>query len=405
MKLVAVLVALVTLASGGFQGLPRRFAPPSSRPACESPVAFVADPADPSIFYAVEQGGRIRVVRNRVVAEDFLDLRGATVGGGERGLLGMALAPDFPTSGRFFVNFTNTNGDTVVARFSDRSGTVDPASRFDLKWGPERSPVILQPFVEPQRRPSRVRPRWLSLHRAGRRRQRRRSAATAPRTRRRCSARCCGSTSNVPDDHPNGYVVPADNPFLGGTPVAARPEIWSFGWRNPWRYSFDRSALGGTGALVIGDVGQNAGRRSTTSRAGAAAATTAGAIREGAQLNPNLPRRRLPPAYQPLIDPIHEYSHSQGTVGHAAVSSIAALARRRLSWPIFLSPTTSAAACGRSGLTLGPAARRPLPDYRAHRGARRRRSSATSAPSASTSRASSTSSATAAASSCGCSAT
>ena len=56
---------------------------------------------------------------------------------------------------------------------------------------------------------------------------------------------------SVPDDHPNGYVVPADNPFVDGTPVSARPEIWSFGWRNPWRYSFDDPARGGTGALMI----------------------------------------------------------------------------------------------------------------------------------------------------------
>ena len=136
MKLVAVLVAVVTLASGGFQiSPPLRAAVFTS--GLQAPVGFVADPADPSIFYAVEQGGRIRVVRNRVVAEDFLDLRAATVGGGERGLLGMALAPDFAASGRFFVNFTNTNGDTVVARFRRSiAGIADPGSRFDLKWGP-----------------------------------------------------------------------------------------------------------------------------------------------------------------------------------------------------------------------------------------------------------------------------
>ena len=98
----------------------------------QSPIAFVADPANPSIFYAVEQGGRIRVVRNGVVAEDFLDLRAATVGGGERGLLGMAFAPDYAASGRFYVNFTNTNGDTVVARFR-RSPTAHGRSAPALR--------------------------------------------------------------------------------------------------------------------------------------------------------------------------------------------------------------------------------------------------------------------------------
>ena len=63
---------------------------------------------------------------------------------------------------------------------------------------------------------------------------------------------------NVPDADPNGYRVPPSNPFLAGGPAGTRPEIWSFGLRNPWRYTFDDMARGGTGALVLGDVGQGA---------------------------------------------------------------------------------------------------------------------------------------------------
>ena len=63
---------------------------------------------------------------------------------------------------------------------------------------------------------------------------------------------------NVADGDPNGYRVPPDNPFPSGNPLGARPEIWSFGLRNPWRYTFDDPARGGTGALIIGDVGQGA---------------------------------------------------------------------------------------------------------------------------------------------------
>src|SRR5689334_10195831 len=83
----------------------------------DAPVAVVQDPGDRQSFYVVEQGGRIRFVSHRSVAGDFLDLRSAVATGGERGLLGLALAPDFASSGRFFVDFTNPSGDTVIARF------------------------------------------------------------------------------------------------------------------------------------------------------------------------------------------------------------------------------------------------------------------------------------------------
>ena len=82
---------------------------------------------------------------------------------------------------------------------------------------------------------------------------------------------------NVADSHPNGFQVPPNNPFLDGTPIAARPEIWSFGWRNPWRYSFDDFGVGATGALIVGDVGQGAREEIDYEPFGAGAATTAGA--------------------------------------------------------------------------------------------------------------------------------
>jgi hypothetical protein len=97
-------------------------------------VAAVPDPAQPGGVYGVQQDGLIRTVQgSTVLSAPFLDLRWAVAVGGEQGLLGMAFAPD-AAGGRVFVNFTNTNGDTVVARFR-RSGSnplvADPASRFD----------------------------------------------------------------------------------------------------------------------------------------------------------------------------------------------------------------------------------------------------------------------------------
>src|SRR5215211_1124033 len=103
-----------------------------------NPVAFVQDPAERGVQFAVQQNGHIRAVRGATVLDpDFLDLSAAIVSGGEQGLLGLVFAPDTATSGRFFVNFTNRSGDTVISRFRRTSSDVvaDASSRFDLRWG------------------------------------------------------------------------------------------------------------------------------------------------------------------------------------------------------------------------------------------------------------------------------
>lgn len=274
----------------------------------QSPVAFVQDPTDDTRFFAVEQGGRIRLVRDRAVGADFLDLRDVVLSGGERGLLGMALAPDFVESGRFFVNFTDRNGDTVVARFR-RAGAdaADVSSRFDLRWGPDASPVIAQPFSNHNGGHLAFGPDgylYIGLGDGG--------SGHDPNHLAQNPSSLLGKLLridvNVPDGHTAGYVVPNDNPFVTGGPVAARPEIWSFGVRNPWRYSFDAVALGGTGALVMGDVGQASWEEINYEPRGRGGRNYGWRNREGAQ--PNV--QTLPPAYQPLTDPIHQYSHAVG---------------------------------------------------------------------------------------------
>src|SRR4030095_6575955 len=96
------------------------------------------DSSNSSRQFVVEQGGRIRVVENgTVLLTDFLNLSGSVSCCGERGLLGMGLSPDCGTSGRFFVNFTNSAGHTVIARFVRSAGNpavADAPSRFDLQW-------------------------------------------------------------------------------------------------------------------------------------------------------------------------------------------------------------------------------------------------------------------------------
>src|SRR4029453_18514176 len=109
-----------------------------------SPLAVVQDPADRNTQFVIQQNGRIRVVQlGAVLATDFLDVSGSIVAGGEQGLLGLAFPPDPSTSGRFFVNFTNRSGDTVVARFRRSSPVVaDAGSRFDLGWGVAVGPGV-----------------------------------------------------------------------------------------------------------------------------------------------------------------------------------------------------------------------------------------------------------------------
>ena len=114
----------------------------------QSPVAFVQDPTDRNVQLVVQQAGRIRVVRDGAIAgNDFLNLTSSVSCCGERGLLGLAFAPDYASSGRFYVNFTNTAGNTVVARFlrSSIATQADPSSRFDLQLERTRG-FVTQPF-------------------------------------------------------------------------------------------------------------------------------------------------------------------------------------------------------------------------------------------------------------------
>ena len=274
----------------------------------QSPIAFVHDPTDRSVFFAVEQAGRIRVVRNRAIEQDFLDLRSEISAGGERGLLGLAFAPDYAQSGRFFVNFTNRNGDTVVARFRRATPVAaDPATRFDLRWGADRVAVIAQPFSNHNGGHLAFGPDgylYIGLGDGG--------SGDDPQNHAQNPASLLGKflrlDVSVADSHPNGYAIPADNPFVDGAPIQARHEIWSFGLRNPWRFSFDDPASGGTGALLIADVGQGRWEEIDYEPRGRGGRNYGWRLREGA--HPNV--QTLPAAFQPLIDPIHEYGRTLG---------------------------------------------------------------------------------------------
>jgi glucose/arabinose dehydrogenase len=273
-----------------------------------TPVAFVQDPVDRAVQFVVQQDGHIRVIRNgAVLSADFLDLSAETAAGGERGLLGLAFAPG-ADGRRFFVNFTDRSGHTVVARFRRAVGALvaDPASRFDLRWnGAGGAARIEQPFANHNGGHLAFGPDtylYIGLGDGG--------SGDDPGHRAQTLTELLGKMLRidvgVADTHPTGYQIPPDNPFVSVQGV--RPEIWSVGLRNPWRYSFDDPARGGTGALVIGDVGQSRFEEVDYEPRSRGGRNYGWRNREGAHDNIASP----PPAYQPLVEPIFEYGRTLG---------------------------------------------------------------------------------------------
>ena len=272
------------------------------------PLGFVQDPSDPTVQMVLEQDGRVRVLKSgQLQAADFIDLRATIASGGERGLLGLAFAPDYATSGRFFVCFTDRNGHIVVARFR-RSGAdplrADPGSRFDLVW-PDGRRFVVHPFANHNGGHLAFGPdRYLYIGMGDG------GSGNDPMNHGQLPHSLLGKMLrldvSVPDDDPRGYTPPPTNPYYGRTD--ALWEIWAFGLRNPWRWSFDDPTRGGTGAIVIGDVGQGRWEEVDYEPAGAGGRNYGWRIREGAHDNVT----SLPPFSTPLRDPIWEYSHSEG---------------------------------------------------------------------------------------------
>jgi len=275
-----------------------------------SPVGGVADPAQPGVLYVLQQDGIIRTIQgSTVLPTPFLDLRSVISTGGERGVLGIAFAPT--DSSRVFLNFTNPAGDTVIARFRRSAGnplTADPASRFDLRW-PNGQRYITQPYANHNGGNLAFGADgylYVGLGDGG--------SGNDPNNNAQNPNSLLGKMLridvNVPDSDPTGYRVPASNPFVGGSPIAALGEIWAFGLRNPWRYSFDNPALGGSGALFVGDVGQDSREEVDAAPAGRGGQNYGWRIREGTIATPGVPATT--PAFTPLTEPMLDYGRSSG---------------------------------------------------------------------------------------------
>jgi glucose/arabinose dehydrogenase len=194
-------------------------------------------------LFVVEQGGTIRIVRDgRVATQPFLDVSSLTEGEGERGLLGLAFHPRYERNGRLFVNYTDNAGDTVVAEYQ--------RSQDENRAEPDSAQTLLhidQPFANHNGGNLVFGPDgylYVGMGDGG--------SAGDPMGNGQRLDTLLGKLLRIDVDSVSGdgYAVPADNPFVDRDD--ARPEIWAYGLRNPWRFTFDEQ----TGTLWIADVGQ-----------------------------------------------------------------------------------------------------------------------------------------------------
>lgn len=186
------------------------------------------------------QGGRILVYDGSRI-ESFLDISSLIKSGRERGLLGTAFHPNYRENGFFFVNYTDLSGATVIARFTRSSDpeTADPGSLKLIL-------TIQQPYGNHNGGHLQFGPDgflYIGTGDGG--------SGGDPENRAQNLNSLLGKMLRLDVDKSSPYAIPNDNPFLR-TP-GTRPEIWAYGLRNPWRFSFDRE----TGDLFIGDVGQS----------------------------------------------------------------------------------------------------------------------------------------------------
>jgi glucose/arabinose dehydrogenase len=257
------------------------------------PVDLVSPPGDPAKIIVVEQPGVIRMIQEGTLSTiPFLDIR-ERIGnsGSEQGLLGIAFHPLYLRNRFFFVNYTDLNGNTVIARFTatQNGESADPASEKKLIQ-------VNQPYPNHNGGGlafGRDGYLYIGLGDGG--------SAGDPQNNAQNLNTLLGKLLRIDVSQPDGYSIPADNPYINS---GGKPEIWAYGLRNPWRFSFDT----GTGDLYIGDVGQNLWEEVDYLPAGSAGGANFGwSLMEG-----NHPYRPQGDVPGNLVYPISEYDHNSG---------------------------------------------------------------------------------------------
>jgi glucose/arabinose dehydrogenase len=204
---------------------------------------YITSPRGDSRRFVVERGGTIRVVKGRrILRTPFLDIHDRVSLGGERGLLSMAFARDYARSRRFWVYYTDPVG------FIEIDGFRASASNPNRAVPSSRRVVIRVPHHRFNHKGGQLQVGPDGMLYAGFGDG---GAGGDPDENAQNLSRMLGKIIRI-DPKPNGgYSIPRDNPFRGR--AGALPEIYAYGVRNPWRFSFDRR----TGAFVVGDVGQD----------------------------------------------------------------------------------------------------------------------------------------------------
>lgn len=236
MKWLTLFCALTALTAAGDEIALRQYASGLS-----SPVA-ITNAGDSRLFVTLQRG-RIMIVDHGTVApQPFLDISTLVSCCNERGLLSVAFHPQYQTNGFFFVDYTNTNGDTTIARYnvsSTGANRADPASARILL-------VIAQPYANHNGGQLQFGPDgylYIGMGDGG--------SAGDPENRAQNLNSLLGKMLRIDVDSGTPYAIPPTNPFNGRSGV--QHEIWAYGVRNPWRFSFDRLS----GDLWIADVGQD----------------------------------------------------------------------------------------------------------------------------------------------------
>jgi glucose/arabinose dehydrogenase len=269
-----------------------------------APLYVDQAPGDGKRLFVVEQAGRIMILRKgHKLSKPFLDIRSKVTAGGEQGLLGLAFAPDYKTSGLFYVYYTDKDSRERLVEYTRSSANRAKASSArtvfvhddpqpnhnggQLEFGPDR---LL----------------YIGTGDGGGADDQHGAHGNAQNL-----ASPLGKILRIDPRAGAGFKIPAGNPFVGRS--GALGEIYSYGLRNPWRFSFDRK----TGDLAIGDVGQDAVEEIDFVKKGQGAGANFGwRTFEGTRHNSNYPSESVPGQVKPVLQHTHDSGWCSITGGY-----------------------------------------------------------------------------------------